>query len=145
MAGLPLKTIVVWYYDNNIPADWQLCDGTNGTPDLRGGFPMGASIDGDVGVTGGANTHTHTNPANVTTAGNHGHNSAGADVGGNDSSTNVVSGTGDSCSPDGHGHSFTPSFGDDSTATHTNHTLSAPTSANNLPLHIKLYYIMKMA
>jgi hypothetical protein len=54
-----------------IPTGWQLCDGTNGTPDLRGYFVVGYSGSGDyatIGNTGGATTiggnHTHT----VTTA-----------------------------------------------------------------------------
>ncbi|HVU87354.1 MAG TPA: hypothetical protein VHD36_08530 [Pirellulales bacterium] len=54
----------------DIPHGWQLCDGSNGTPDLRGRFILGAqpggSIpfddDGDsnnVGETGGTLKHTH--------------------------------------------------------------------------------------
>lgn len=38
----------------NIPAGWQICDGTNGTPDLRGRFVEGASIDAEIGNSGGS-------------------------------------------------------------------------------------------
>lgn len=40
--------------------DWHLCDGTNGTPDLRGRFILGASASHAVGTTGGEETHTLT-------------------------------------------------------------------------------------
>lgn len=39
---------------------WHLCDGTNGTPDLRGRFILGASASHSVGTTGGEETHTLT-------------------------------------------------------------------------------------
>ncbi|WP_435135696.1 phage baseplate protein [Formosa sp. A9] len=48
----------------SIPTGWQLCDGTNGTPDLRGRFIVGYhSTDTDynaIGKTGGEKTHTLT-------------------------------------------------------------------------------------
>lgn len=40
--------------------DWHLCDGTNGTPDLRGRFILGASDSHAKGTTGGEETHTLT-------------------------------------------------------------------------------------
>jgi len=46
---------------NNIPAGWYLCDGSNGTPDLRNRFILGAGVRA-VGETGGAETHTLTIP-----------------------------------------------------------------------------------
>jgi len=44
----------------DIPSGWQLCDGTNGTPDLRNRFVIGAGDTYAVNDTGGAATHTHT-------------------------------------------------------------------------------------
>lgn len=51
----------------NIPSGWQLCDGTNGTPDLRSKFIVGASASGGyaVGAQGGSAdavvvSHSHT-------------------------------------------------------------------------------------
>lgn len=38
---------------------WAVCDGTQGTPDLRDTFIRGASATEDAGGTGGADTHTH--------------------------------------------------------------------------------------
>ena len=37
---------------------WHICDGTNGTPDLRGRFILGASDGHAVGSTGGEENHT---------------------------------------------------------------------------------------
>jgi hypothetical protein len=44
----------------NIPAGWILCDGGNGTPDLRSRFIVGAGSDYTVGTIGGANSITLT-------------------------------------------------------------------------------------
>jgi len=51
----------------DIPAGWQLCDGTNGTPDLRNRFIVGAGDTYTPGDTGGDTNHTHT----FTTDGHH--------------------------------------------------------------------------
>ena len=40
-------------------SDWRLCDGTNGTPDLRGRFLRGLGPDSLPGTTGGSPTHAH--------------------------------------------------------------------------------------
>ena len=43
---------------NNIPTGWQLCDGTNGSPDLRDKFVVGAGNSYAVDATGGSTTST---------------------------------------------------------------------------------------
>lgn len=54
--GVPKGCILLWSgLVENIPNDYQLCDGTNGTPDLRGKFVRGASSPGGKG---GSNTQT---------------------------------------------------------------------------------------
>ena len=40
----------------NIPSGWFLCDGQNGTPDLRNRFIVGAGNNYDVGDTGGSDS-----------------------------------------------------------------------------------------
>lgn len=45
---------------NIVRKDWHICDGTNGTPDLRGRFILGASDSHAVGSTGGEENHTLT-------------------------------------------------------------------------------------
>ncbi len=62
----------------DIPANWSFCNGSNGTPDLRDLFIVGAKQD-DAGVaksnitgslqqTGGSVSHTHTTTAGATWA-----------------------------------------------------------------------------
>ena len=43
----------------DIPDGWVLCDGNNGTPDLRNRFIIGAGDSYAPAETGGALTHTH--------------------------------------------------------------------------------------
>lgn len=43
----------------NIPSGWVLCDGSNGTPDLRERFVKGAAAGANPGATGGSASHTH--------------------------------------------------------------------------------------
>jgi hypothetical protein len=40
----------------DVPAGWSICDGTNGTPDLRNRFVRGANASGG---SGGQASHTH--------------------------------------------------------------------------------------
>ncbi|MEA2981194.1 MAG: hypothetical protein QOF09_3017 [Alphaproteobacteria bacterium] len=55
----PSGLIVAWYARSGaIPSGWAICDGTNGTPDLRGKFLRGVSNFADVGGTGGSDSFT---------------------------------------------------------------------------------------
>lgn len=63
-AGLPAGLISLWSGSiGTIPGGWALCDGTNGTPDLRSRFIVGADPrEGgyEPGATGGATSSTPT-------------------------------------------------------------------------------------
>jgi len=50
-----------------IPSDWQLCDGTNGSPDLRNSFVKCVGASEDPGATGGAASQSYT-PAGTCSA-----------------------------------------------------------------------------
>ena len=50
--------IVAFFKSNVVPYGWSLCDGNGGTPNLQDKF-IYCRAGGDVGSTGGANTHTH--------------------------------------------------------------------------------------
>lgn len=57
---VPLGGIIEWSGAIvDIPTGWQLCDGTNGTPDLRGRFIIGAGGSEAVNEVGGSETHDH--------------------------------------------------------------------------------------
>lgn len=43
----------------DIPDNWHLCDGNDGTPDLTDRFILGTVTEGDVGATGGTYQHKH--------------------------------------------------------------------------------------
>lgn len=74
---IPTGMISLWYGAiGSVPTGWYLCDGANGTPDLRDRFVVGAGSTYSVAATGGATdaivvSHTHT--ATVTDPG-HTHN-----------------------------------------------------------------------
>lgn len=44
---------------SNIPKGWVLCDGQNGTPDMRDKFMKVAGGNGEIGSIGGSSTHSH--------------------------------------------------------------------------------------
>lgn len=56
-SGLPAGSIIPWYGQiSNIPDGFALCNGSNGTPDLRNKFLVGAGSTYALGATGGADT-----------------------------------------------------------------------------------------
>ena len=81
---IPVGFIGLWSGAvNNIPTGWALCNGSNGTPDLRDRFVVGAGSTYAVGGTGGAASvtltesqipgHTHVITASTASAGAHTH------------------------------------------------------------------------
>jgi len=64
-TSVPTGCILIWSGSaGSIPSGFQLCDGTNGTPDLRNSFVLGAGNSYVVGQTGGSTdaivvSHTH--------------------------------------------------------------------------------------
>lgn len=54
-SGLPAGSIVIWSgVAAGVPSGWAICDGTNGTPDLRGRFVLGGGGTYNPGDTGGS-------------------------------------------------------------------------------------------
>jgi hypothetical protein len=57
---IPVGTIALWSSTvGTIPGGWSLCDGNNGTPDLRNLFIPCAGATYNPGNTGGNVTHLH--------------------------------------------------------------------------------------
>lgn len=57
----------------DIPGQWKLCDGTNGTEDMRDKFIKIANDTDEIGDTGGSNTHTHAAQSHFHTTAVHSH------------------------------------------------------------------------
>lgn len=65
-AGSPTGVIAWWSgAEDAIPSGWVLCNGLNGTPDLRNRFVPGAGSHYSIGDTGGANTVTTTGTVTI--------------------------------------------------------------------------------
>lgn len=78
-TNVPVGGIIMYDgLESNIPIAWHLCNGNNGTPDLRDKF-VRCAYDGDaVGDTGGSDNaplraHTHTGPSHTHTGPSHTH------------------------------------------------------------------------
>ena len=77
--GFTTGMIMLWSGSvASIPTGWALCNGSNGTPDLRNRFVVGAGSTYAVDATGGSAdaitvAHTHTFSATTSTIGDHSH------------------------------------------------------------------------
>ena len=75
----PINSIVMFNgISSEIPNNWVLCDGTNGTPDLRNMFIQGSNTDADNGMIGGfidkvLGIHSHTGTVLTDNNGEHEH------------------------------------------------------------------------
>ena len=103
---VPAGVIVMWSGSvATIPSGWNLCDGTNGTPDLTGRFVVHADADSGgtyaPGDTGGADSVTlteaqmpaHTHSGSTDSAGDHNHTAAIKDAWQNNTVDNNGGGT----------------------------------------------------
>lgn len=149
--SVPKGAIVMWSGAvDQIPGSWHLCDGTSGTPDLRGRFIVGAGGSYAVGSTGGAETvaltvdqmpvHSHSITGAIEEAGSHNHTTRfggkGVDSGpGSALAKNTSNNTELSTSTDGaHTHAIT------ATAANT----GGGSAHENRPPYYALCYIMRI-
>ena len=161
--AIPSGGIILWSGSTgSVPSGWYLCDGTNGTPDLRNSFIVGAGNTYAVGATGGTAdaivvSHTHTATSTVTSPG-HQHFIANTDATGANTSITLTSsnylagkngGGGTSESYALQGTSTTATIGltssavtGDTVAT-SNATAGTSGTNQNLPPYYALAYIQK--
>lgn len=168
--AVPMGTIVMWYgTEAAVNPGWAVCNGENGTPDLRDRFVMGAGTTYTTGSTGGSKdavivSHTHTASTNTTgahthslsgstnTTGNHAHSISTASGKGNYQSSGysatvyTTKATAATTTTGNHSHSVSGTANSNG-----NHTHSVTVNANgtsgtgkNLPPYTALFYIMKI-
>jgi hypothetical protein len=156
---IPTGMISLWYGSiGSVPSGWYLCDGTNGTPDLRNKFVVGAGSTYSVAATGGSTdavvvSHTHTATSTVTDP-THSHALMGAGTAGNlkglsESATRNVAGNDSTVSrgyiqtaPTG-GENFVQSSSTNVTVATSNATTGVSATNANLPPYYALAYVMK--
>jgi len=155
-VAFPVGGIIMWSGTlATIPAGWALCNGANGTPDLRGRFIVGASTDTggtnsgasyNKGATGGADStvlntshlpaHTHTMQA----AGTHHHGTWYRQI-------YAISGSSLALATSNATPIFTSDVGTDDGGSHThviNPTAAPSAGVPTRPLFFALAYIMKI-
>lgn len=132
----------MWYQNiASRPAGWEVCDGTNGTPDLRGKFVIGAAVDSEVRTQAGADSHKHSN-SNAQAGGAHTHTISGNLGAGAVNAYGAEVGSGGSeVSRSTHGHSIGLTI--PNSGTH-DHTIPDTGSVDNLPPYLQVHYIMRI-
>lgn len=87
---IPIGGIIMWSGSiASVPTGWSLCNGSNGTPDLRDRFIVGAGSAYVPGNTGGANSVTlsesqipaHSHSGSTASAGDHSHSGSTSSAG----------------------------------------------------------------
>ena len=138
-GNVPVGGIILWSGTiANIPANWHICDGTNGTPNLQDNFVVGAGNTYAVNATGGNANHSHTTPP-LTVPGLTFSGSTNAAGGAYETQYAAVNGCcGNQCSTPGHSHAYSGTTGTASIAANT----TGP--ANSLPPYYALAYIMRI-
>lgn len=134
--SVPRGTVVAWYPQDgiNVPDGWAICDGTDGTPDLRGRFILGNGISEEfetsyiAGETGGEEEVTLTKSQLA----DHTHSVLISNVTGS-STKNIIKAE--------HGAGSTTSI---VTSGVMNNTDEIGQPHNNMPPYYVLVYIMKL-
>ena len=141
---IPTGMISLWYGAiGSVPTGWYLCDGSNGTPDLRDKFVVGAGSTYSVAATGGSTdaivvTHTHT-ATSTSTVTDPGHTHTPGSI----STGNRNAGTSNGGSVQDPGAIPTATTGITVATTTTNANAGTSGTNANLPPYYALAYIMK--
>lgn len=161
-SAIPAGGIIMWSGAvNTIPNGWALCDGNNGTPDLRNRFIVGSGSNYSVGATGGTATNSIQHNHSITTeapgtnsAGDHGHHIATdlfSHVG--DVTDKVTDGSSATVASESHGHHLEVDTWGAGSHSHVVNShghggvtgsASGIMTLDNRPLFYALAFIMKM-
>ncbi len=153
---IPVGGIILWSGAVvDIPSGWALCDGSNGTPDLRNRFVVGAGSTYSVGNTGGSDgviltigeipSHTHIQNAHTHTQTAHSHTIGGSKGGDDTDDYEPTKGAASADSFRGwysNGIGSTTAVNQNTTA--TNQNTGGGGSHENRPPYYALCYIMKL-
>jgi len=142
---IPSGLIAIWSGAvGAIPSGWLLCNGSNGTPDLRNSFVLGAGNSYSVGQTGGStdavvvsHTHTATSTSVVTDPG---HNHTYTAVYGTQS---ISGGPSTADLTTASANTGTASTGITVATSTTNQTAGVSGSNANMPPYYALAFVMK--
>jgi microcystin-dependent protein len=135
----------------SIPSNWKICDGANGTPDLRNRFIVAAGSTYGVGGTGGSNVHSlstgqlpaHSHPGNISESGTHTHKYNDPRVGTYQGLLYDATGTAMEYPTEAGG--TTTSTGSSHSHSFTTDNTGSGQSIDHTPLYYALYYIMKIS
>jgi len=153
ISTLSIGSIIGWSL-STIPDGWVICDGNNGTPNLNDKFVRCANTDGDLGETGGSNTHQHTGNPSVGSdgAGSHYHSTVSnkriADTAGSASNDAAEPWPYDpplqNVGTTSHSHEIEYYLGSGNEADH-NHSMPDTENAEAIPPYVKIRYIMRIS
>lgn len=140
LPSLPKGVIGLWLGTvASVPVGWAICDGTNGTPDLTDKFIKVAANTGELGNTGGSNTHTHAAQVHSHTGASHTHSDNGSDLNHYEWQAGVGGGTA-VMNQGAFPHSITSVS---STAVTWNNTNTTANSSDNQPAYRTVVYIQQ--
>lgn len=132
-SAIPKGVIWMWHGTvDNVPEGWAICDGNNGTPDLRGRFVLGVSDNHGKDSKGGSEKVV------LTTAEmpSHSHRlSSSIRIPGSDVRTIPINPT---------ATNYQSAAGSSSTTIPSTTTVGSGSAHNNMPPYYALYYIMKL-
>lgn len=146
IEGVPSGIISMWSGSAAaIPTGWNLCDGTNSTPNLIGKFIKSAST---AGGTGGSNTHSHSHTLSAgahtlstSQMPSHGHNFKYNSGWNTNNSGYIDSSQAHTSSAN---RSWSPAIANTGGGGSHSHSLAGSiTSGSNEPAYFELCYIMK--
>ena len=163
-GNVPIGAITLWM-GTTAPSGWAICNGTNGTPDMRGLLPIGQNGSYALNSTGGsanaiAVSHTHTASSNstgahthsTTAAGNHAHSyssstnsSTVSSASGGIGTTSVLSGNTTVNTNTTGNHSHTANSAGNHSHTITVNSGGSSGTGKNLPPYRAVNYIMRIS